>query len=73
MNHKKLNGYGKTGQIKQDLNKVIKVYNSLTQVKNNVASIKAKYKNKSIVVDYITEQVEIEYTFKYENVDNFHH
>lgn len=64
------NGYGKTGQIKKDLTEVIKVYNSLSQIENNVADIKAKYKNKSIVVNYSTKRVDIDYIFKYEKIGN---
>ena len=66
----RLNGYGKTGAIMKDLNKVIKEYNSLSLIENNIADIKATYKNKSIIVSYITERVDIEYEFKYEKVED---
>ena len=54
----------------KDLNKVIKEYNSLSLIENNIADIKATYKNKSIIVSYITERVDIEYEFKYEKVED---
>lgn len=66
----RLNGYGKTGQIRKELTTVIKKYNSLSMIENNTADIKAKYRNKSIVVKYTTSRVDIDYIFKYEKVGN---
>ena len=54
----------------KDLNKVIKEYHSLSLIENTIADIKATYKNKSIIVSYITERVDIEYEFKYEKVED---
>ena len=67
----RLNGYGKTGEIQKDLTEIVKIYNSLSQVEDNVADIKAKYRNKSIIVNYSTSRVDIDYEFKYEKIDNF--
>lgn len=66
-----LNGYGKTGKIRQDLTKIVKIYNSLSTTQNNIAKIKAKYKNKKIVVNYKLNEEETKYTFKYEKNGEF--
>ena len=66
-----LNGYGKTGKIRQDLTKIVKIYNSLSTTQNNIAKIKEKYKNKKIVVNYKLNEEETKYTFKYEKNGEF--
>lgn len=65
-----LNGYGETGRIRQELIKVIDIFNELETVKNNIADIQAKYSNKSIVVSYKTDSADIEYVYKYEKNNN---
>lgn len=59
-------GYGTSGKIRQELIPIINNFNSIKNIKNASFSIKAKYKNKSIIVEYNHPTQKSTYEFKYE-------
>ena len=63
-----LNGFGTSGKVKKEVSNIITVFNDLSYIKNNEATIIAKYKNKGINVSYETERLDLNYHFLFEDV-----
>lgn len=68
--NKNLNGYGKSGRIRKDLTPIVENFNSTQSIKNSSFPIEAKYKNKKIIVEYESSNVDTKFEFKYHENGN---
>ena len=63
-------GYGKYGKIRQELSKITEIFDSLENIKESKANIKSKIQKNQIIIHYKKDDINIKYTFVYEEIAN---
>lgn len=59
-------GYGTNGRIRKNLLPIVETFNKLGNIKAMGSKINAEYKEKQIIVNYITDSLDLDYIFTFE-------
>ena len=59
-------GYGTNGRIRKNLLPIVEKFNKLGNIKAMGSKINAEYKEKQIIVNYITDSLDLDYIFTFE-------
>ena len=59
-------GYGTNGRIRKDLIPIVEIYNKLGNIKAMGSKINAEYKEQKIIINYVTDSLDLDYVFTYE-------